>query len=194
MEFDRLEQAWRSDANTPTDEVQARLKEQLMHTLKTRRRTELLLTGVPAATLTLFTVIALAVVQRNQGAGWPGLAMLALCWGLMGAVLWNSLRHQSRDTGSPLRDTVAGLLAANRRARSNCHVFWAMLPVFMVPLFLAFQRLQQDGRMTTAEGWQALAVCGVALAASAGWNALRYVMVLKPEQRRLEALLAEYQG
>ncbi len=32
------------------------------------------------------------------------------------------------------------------------------------------------------------------LAASAGWNALRYVTVLKPEQKRLEALLAGYNG
>lgn len=192
MEFDRLEQAWRSGANTPTDEIQTRLKEQLMHTLKTRRRTELLLTGIPAATLTLFTVIALAAVLQNQGAGWAGIAMLAICWGVMGAVFWNSIRHRSRDTGSPLRDTVAGLLASNRRARSSCHVFWAMLPVFMLPLFMALQRLQEDGRMTSAQGWQALGVCGVALAASAGWNALRYIMVLKPEQKRLEALLAQY--
>lgn len=194
MEFDRLEQAWRSGANTPTDEIQARLKEQLMQALKTRRRTELMLTGMPAATLTLFTVIALATVLRNAGAGWPGIAMLAICWGVMITVFWNGLRHRSRDAGSPLRDTVAALLAANRRARANCHVFWALLPVFMVPLFLAFQRLQQDGRMNTSEGWQAMGVCGVALAASTGWTALRYFMVLRPEQKRLEALLSEYAG
>lgn len=194
MEFDRLEQAWRSDANAATDETQALLKEQLMQTLKTRRRAELLLAGIPVATMTVFTVVALAAVLRNQGAGWPGIAMLAVCWVVMSAVFWNGFRHRSRDTGSPLRDTVAGLLAANRRARSNCHIFWAMLPVFMLPLFMALQRLQDEGRMNTAQGWQAMGVCGLALAASAGWNALRYVMVLKPEQRRLEALLSGYEG
>ncbi|ALL14631.1 hypothetical protein [Caulobacter henricii] len=192
MEFDRLEQAWRSDANTPTDESHALLKEQLMHTLKTRRHLEMLLAGIPTVTLTLFTVMALAAVLKNQGAGWPGIAMLAVCWMVMGTLLWNGFRHRSRDTGSPLRDTVAGLLAANRRARSNCHVFWAMLPVFMLPLFMAIQRLQDDGRMNTTAGWQAMAVCGLALAASTGWNLLRYILVLKPEQRRLEALLADY--
>ncbi|MBU4436518.1 MAG: hypothetical protein KKC14_19110 [Alphaproteobacteria bacterium] len=192
MEFDRLEQAWRSDANAPSDETQALLKEQLMHTLKTRRRAEMLLAGIPLTTLTLFTAVALAVVLERQGAGWPGIAMLAVCWVVMGAVLWNGFRHRSRDTGAPLRDTVAGLLAANRRARSNCHVFWAMLPVFMLPLVMAVQRLQEDGRMNTSNGWQAMALCGLALAASAGWNLLRYILVLKPEQRRLEALLADY--
>ena len=59
MEFDRLEQAWRSDANTPTDETQALLKEQLMHTLRSRRRTDVLLAGIPLVTLTLFTALAL---------------------------------------------------------------------------------------------------------------------------------------
>jgi len=194
MEFDRLEQAWRSDANTPTDETQALLKEQLMHTLKSRRHREILLAGIPATTLTLFTVMALAAVLKNDGAGWPGIAMLAVCWMVMGAVLWNGFRHRSRDSGSPLRDTVASLLAANSRARSNCHVFWAMLPVFMLPLFMAIQRLQVDGRMNTTAGWQAIAVCGLALAASTGWNLLRYILILKPEQRRLEALLADYEG
>ncbi|MDI1365325.1 MAG: hypothetical protein PSX79_10725 [bacterium] len=163
-----------------------------MHTLKTRRRAEMLLAGIPLTTLTLFTAVALAVVLERQGAGWPGLAMLAVCWTVMSAVLWNGFRHRSRHTGAPLRDTVAGLLAANRRARSNCHVFWAMLPVFMLPLVMAIQRLQEDGRMNTTAGWQAMALCGLALAASTGWNLLRYILVLKPEQRRLEALLADY--
>lgn len=192
MEFDRLEQAWRSDANTPTDESHALLKEQLMLTLKTRRRLEVLLTGIPATVLTLFTGMALSAGLKDEGAGWPGIAMLALCWTVLGVVLWNGFRHRSHETGAPLRDTVAGLLAANRRARSNCHVFWAMLPVFMVPLFMAIQHLQEDGRMNTTAGWQAMAVCGLALAASAGWNLLRYILMLKPEQRRLEALLADY--
>lgn len=194
MEFDRLEQAWRSDANTPTAEVETRLKEQLMHTLRSRRRTDVLLAGIPLVTLTLFTALALAAVSRNQGAGWPGIAMLGVCWVVMGAVLWNGFRHRSTDKGAPLRDTVAALLARNRAARANCHVFWAMLPIFALPLVLAIQRLAEDGRMNTSTGWQAMLVCGLALGASAGWNLLRYMMVLKPEQRRLEALLADYEG
>jgi hypothetical protein len=40
MDFDRLEQAWRSEANTPDAKAQAYLMEQLMHALKARRRGE----------------------------------------------------------------------------------------------------------------------------------------------------------
>jgi hypothetical protein len=191
MDFDRLEQAWRSNANTPSGKAQALLKEQLMDTLKTRRRTELLLAGIPIAALTLFTGLALRAVLKTQS-GWPGIAMLGVCWIVAGAVLINGLRRRPRDNGSPLRDTLAALLAANRAARRNYGVFWMMLPVFMTPMFLSIQRLIEDGRMNTAAGWQAGLVCGTALLASLGWNALRFYRVLKPEQRRLERLLAEY--
>ncbi|KQY98935.1 hypothetical protein ASD21_02960 [Caulobacter sp. Root1455] len=192
MEFDRLEQAWRSEANTPGVELRTILKEQLMETLKTRRRTELLLAGIPIAALTLFTVVALAAVLRSQtGAGWPGIAMLGVCWVVAGGVMLRCFRRR-RDTGAPLRDTVAALLAANRAARKNFQLFWIMLPVFMFPLAMAIQKLIEDGRMNTSAGWQAGLVCGVALAASTGWNTLRYFLVMKPEQRRLERLLAEY--
>ena len=45
MDFERLEQVWRSEANRPSEEQRARLMEELMNTLKTRRRTE----AIPSA-------------------------------------------------------------------------------------------------------------------------------------------------
>lgn len=194
MEFERLEQVWRSKANRPSEDLRARLMEELMTTLKTRRRTELLLTAIPLATMTLFTIVAGAAVLQGgeRYRGWPGMAMLGVCWIVMIAVFWNGFRSRTRDTGQPMRDTLAALLARNRAARRNYHVFWMMLPVFMLPMWVAIERLQADGRMNTAAGWQAMTLCGVALAASLGWNTLRYFWVMKPEQRRLEALLGEY--
>ena len=92
-----------------------------------------------------------------------------------------------------MRYTLAGLLARNQAARRNYHVFWMMTPVFVLPLWVAIERLQEQGRMNSASGFQALALCGGALLASFGWNTLRFFLALKPEQRRLEALLAEYE-
>ena len=57
----------------------------------------------------------------------------------------------------------------------------------------AIERLQREGKMDTAQGMQALALCGGALLASFGWNTLRFYWVMKPEQRRLESLLGEYE-
>lgn len=195
MDFERLEQAWRSEANRPSDEQQARLLEELMTTLKTRRRTEVLLSAIPFAAMTAFTVIAGAAVLKRGAdfAGWPGLVMLGVCWIVMIAVFWNGFRARARDTGRPMRDTLADLLARNRAARRNYHVFWMMTPAFLMPLWFAVERLRDDGRMDGAQGMQALALCGGALLASFGWNTLRFYGVMKPEQRRLEALLREYE-
>lgn len=195
MDFERLEQAWRSEANRPSEEQQARLMEELMTTLKTRRRTDILLAAIPFAAMIVFTGIAAAALLggRRDLTGWPAMAMLGVCWIVMIAVFWNGFRTRARDTGQPMRDTLAGLLARNHAARRNYHLFWMMVPVFLVPLWFAIERLQREGKMEGAQGVQALAVCGGALLASFGWNTLRFYWVMKPEQRRLEALLGEYE-
>ena len=195
MDFERLEQVWRSEANRPSEEQQARLMEELMTTLKTRRRTEFLLSAIPFTAMTVFTIIAGAAVLRGgeDFHGWAGMAMLGVCWIVMIAVFWNGFRARTRDTGQPMRDTLAGLLARNQAARRNYHVFWMMAPVFILPMWFAIERLQRDGKMDSADGMQALALCGGALLASFGWNTLRFYWVMKPEQRRLEDLLREYE-
>ena len=166
-----------------------------MSMLKTRRRTEFLLAAIPFTAMTVFTLVAGAAVLRGGDSyrGWPGLAMLGVCWIVMLTVFWNGFRARTRDSGQPMRDTLAGLLARNQAARRNYHVFWMMAPVFVFPMWLAIQRLQEEGRMNTTAGVQALALCGGALLASFGWNTLRFFWVMKPEQRRLEALLGEYE-
>ncbi|MFZ0267205.1 hypothetical protein [Caulobacter sp.] len=196
MEFERLEQAWRSQANTPDQQAQAYLMEQLMHALKARRRGEILFLAIPVATMTLFTAIAARSIldgQTDLAREWGALAMLGVCWAVLAAVMITALlaRRAPRE-GSPVRQTLETMLAANRRARVNYRIFWMSLPVFLVPLLFSVVQLNEVGKTTDRNMWQMLLVFGVALGASVGWNALRFFKVLKPEQRRLEGLLAEY--
>ena len=190
MEFERLEQVWRSQANRPSEELQARLTEELMSMLKTRRRTEALLATIPIAAMTLFTVTAGAIVLRDGTAfrGWFGLAMMGVCWAVILTVLWASFRARSRNGDQPVRDVLARRLARNRNERRGFRVFWMMTPVFFMPMWIALQ-----GRGDGSVRWQAVALCGIAVIASLGWNTLRFFLALKPEQRRLEALLGEYE-
>ena len=196
MEFERLEQAWRSQANTPDQQAQAYLMEQLMRALKARRRGEILLLAIPVAAMTIFTAIAgrsILVGQADLGREWGALAMLGVCWMMLAAVLVAGLlaRRPPRD-GSPVRQTLEALLAANRRARTKYRIFWMSLPVFLVPLVVAVVQLNDVGKTTDRDMVQMLLVFGLALGASVGWNTLRFFRVLKPEQRRLEKLLREY--
>ena len=198
MEFERLEQAWRSQANTPDQQAQAYLMEQLMHALKARRRGEILFLAIPVAAMTLFTAIAVRSMlsgQTDLAREWGALTMLVVCWAVLAAVMIAALmaKRAPRD-GSPVRQTLETMLAANRRARVNFRIFWMSLPVFLVPMLVAVFQLNEVGKTTDRNMGQMLLVFGVALGASVGWNALRFFKVLKPEQRRLEGLLAEYEA
>ena len=195
MDFERLEQAWRSEANRPTEDQQARLMEELMTTLKTYRRTEALLATIPVVTMTLFTLVAAAAVLRSGMAlrDWLGLTAIGFFWLVLLGVLWIGFRARPSDDSRPLREILTRRMAHNRAERRNYHVFWAMTPVFYLPMWFAIQRLQDNGRLDTPAGTQALVICGIAVAASLGWNTLRFFFVTKPEQRRLKALLSEYE-
>ncbi len=198
MEFDRLEQAWRSEANSPDAQAQAYLMEQMMHMLKARRRGEMLLAVIPVAAMTFFTAVAARAVLDGRidlAREWGALAMLGVCWAVIATVLIASVlaKRPSQD-GSPMRQTLETLLAANRRARVGFRIFLMSLPVFIVPTLVGVFQLEAVGKATERNITQMLLMFAVALVASVGWNALRFFRVLKPEQRRLEGLLAEYEG
>lgn len=197
MEFEHLEAAWRSPANTPDGRAQAYLMEEVMKTLKARRRGEILLFLIPALAMTVFTAIAiqaLATSRMDPAREWGGLAMLGVCWLMLAAVLAIGvlLRHRGRSDSASMRDTLSALLSANRRARANVRIFWMMLPVFLTPMLVGVSQLRAVGKATERDTWQMLFVFGVALIASVGWNTGRYFWVMRPEQRRLEALLRQY--
>ena len=199
MEFDQLQAAWSSPANTPDTKAQAYLMEELMRMLKARRRGELLLFAIPVTAMTIFTAImarSIANGRLDVGREWAALVMMGVCWlGLVAVLVVGLLmRHRGKSEGSPVRDTLNAMLAANRRARANMKVFWMMLPVFFAPMFIGVGQLQEVGKASPRDGWQMLFVFGVALFASVGWNTARYYWVMKPEQRRLEGLLAEYES
>lgn len=199
MEFETLQAAWRSPANTPDDKAQAYLMEELMHMLKARSRGERLLFAIPVTAMTIFSIIAAQAIASGRmdvGREWGAVVMIGVCWLMFAAVLiaWLMLRNRKTAGGSPMRDTLEAMLAANRRARANVRIFWMMLPVFIAPMVVAVGQLQDVGKASERDGWQMLFVFGVALVASVGWNTGRYHWVMKPEQRRLEGLLKEYEA
>jgi hypothetical protein len=198
MDFEHLEAAWRSPANTPDDRAQAYLMEEVMKTLKARRRGEVLLFAIPTIAMSIFTAIAVQAVSSGRtdpAREWGSLAMLGVCWLILLAVLITGvlLRHRGRLDGASMRDTLSAMLSANRRARANVRIFWMMLPVFLVPMMVGVTQLHEVGKATERDTWQMLFVFGVALIASVGWNTGRYFLVMKPEQRRLQGLLGEYE-
>ena len=170
-----------------------------MRTLKARRRGEILLFAIPATTMTIFTVIMARTIaggRMDVAREWGALAMMGVCWlVLLGVFAAGALLRHRRQPGEPaVLDTLRAMLAANRRARTNMRIFWMMLPVFLVPMAIGVTQLREVGKASERDAWQMLLVFGLALGASVTWNAARYFGVMKPEQRRLEALLKEYEA
>lgn len=198
MEFEHLEAAWRSPANTPDDKAQAYLMEEVMKTLKARRRGELLFFIIPTTAMTIFSVIlgrSILSGQTDMSREWGGVAMMGVCWAVLAAmvVVAALARRRGGPRGSAVRESLEMMLASNRAARANVRIFWMMLPVFLVPMLVGVTQLREVGKATERDTWQMLFVFGVALVASVGWNTSRYFWVMKPEQRRLEELLREYE-
>jgi undecaprenyl pyrophosphate phosphatase UppP len=203
MEFERLEAAWRAPANTPEAHAQTYLMEEFMKTLKARRRGEILMFIVPATAMTIFSGIAARTIlegRMDPGREWAALVMLGVCWLMLAAVLINGVvrRHrrspQDWPQDSPMRDTLKAMLAANERTRSNMRSFLLLLPVFLVPMLFSVGQLHEVGKVSDRDAWQMLMVFGLALTSSVIWNLGRYFWVTRPEQRRLEELLREYEA
>lgn len=199
MEFERLEAAWRTPANTPEAHAQTYLMEEFMKTLKARRRGEFLMFIVPATAMTIFTGIAAQTLlegRMDPGREWAALVMLGVCWLMLAAVLINGVirRHRRSPQDSPMRDTLKAMLAANERTRSNMRTFLLLLPVFLVPMLFSVGQLLGTGKVSDRDAWQMLMVFGLALGSSVIWNLGRYFWVTRPEQRRLEELLREYEA
>lgn len=194
MDFEQLERAWRSGANTPAEAAEAYLKESLMHTLTIRRRARLLHIAVPAVALTAFTVLVVRALldgTADLGREWGVLALLAAPWLALAAIVLRR-RDDGTDGGSPMRETLRGLLADNRAARLRCRILGGALLAFLVPLVLSIRQLLAVGKIDGAAAWQMSLLFTAALGASAIFNAVRYFTVLKPEGRRLERLLEDY--
>lgn len=194
MDFEQLERAWRSGANTPAEAAEAYLKETLMHTLNIRRRARLLHIAVPAVALTAFTALVVRAMldgTADLGREWGVLALLATPWLALAAIVLRR-RDDGTDGGSPMRETLQGLLADNRAARLRCRILAVALLAFLVPLALSIRQLLAVGKIDGAAAWQMSLLFAAALGASAAFNAVRYFTVLKPEGRRLERLLEDY--
>lgn len=197
MDFDRLQAAWNSPANTPDERAQAYLMEELMRTLRARRRGEILVLAIPLIVMSYFSLLVGASIvsgQTDPAREWGVLAMLGVCWGVSAAVLMVKIlaRRRGGYSGSPVRENLAQLLASNRVARANVRIFWTMVPLFIVPMLAGVDQLRDVGKATDRNAWQMVLLFAVALGGSVGWNTLRFFKVLRPEGRRLERLLADY--
>jgi hypothetical protein len=202
MNFEALEAAWRSSANSPGAAASAYVLSEASTTLQ-RRRAEL-------RGLLAFASVALALPLALLGydilVGRSDVIDLAREWALIPfafipfvvlALVWRRyLAHLKRHPHAnvALVDAFRALLDENAAARARIRVIGAAVLLFVPLLALMLSQLGAVGKMEPEHMIQAGILLGGGLAAGALWMAVQYFTRLIPERRQLEALVRQYDG
>lgn len=197
MDDDRLERLWRSAANQPTPAETARLMEETMTTLARRRTRTLTALGFAGALLAVFTgAVGWSLLQGGLDLSreWAVGLTLALSWTAFLIVRLQLSAHLARHRGveGSVADGLRAALDENRTARLRYWTMLAVTVVFAAGLALALGQLEAVGKMEPAHVLQAGALLVAGLLVTLAINTWRLVFRLRPERRRLEEVLAQY--
>ena len=196
MNFDELKNDWNSPRNNLPTEQQRALTEKFSRQMIRRRRFQTWWLIHTFVWLTLISGLAIGMIATGK-------ANLTLEWGLVPLLLvpWAFAIHFLRRYQKPatpvirgelpVRDSLNAALVSNRTHQSHLKLV-GVLFVLMIPLLvLMIQQLHAAGKVSARELTSmalffgaTLLVCGIGIAA-------RYFGCLLPQQRQLDAVLAE---
>ncbi len=199
MDFERLERAWRSPANTPAEAAAAYLTEEAMNTLKQRRRSFHTLTAIAGMALLLWTGKIVwdwfaTPFPFDLAAEWGAVAMLVLPWFALFIVRAQYARHLAAypDPEASMPQALRALIDENRMARRRVQVMAVLMTLGIAALAVALGQLVEVGKMTPGNVRDGAIMFGVVFAVVWGAIGVNYFSRLKPEGERLGRLLAEY--
>ena len=199
MDFERLERAWRSPANTPAEAAAAYLVEETMQTLKDRRRQFHTLTAIAGVALALWTGRIIWDWFANPfpfdlAAEWGAVAMLVLPWIALFVARGQFARHLNAypDPDASMPDALRALIDENRMARRRVVFMAVMMALGIAALAVALGQLVEVGKMTPQNVRDGALLFGAVFVVVWGWIGVNYFTRLKPEGERLGRLLAEY--
>lgn len=199
MNHDDIQSAWNSGANRPAPAAAALLKDSLVRQLRRERWRDLawlawtcLLLGILTAHLFPWFVFHGRFIPRTD---WMLVPLLALPWGF---VLFFLRRFLARRPGAAaadrsVLDALRAAQAQNRAAATTLKGVWLLQAVFVLLLPFVVHQLHADGKVAGRELGQMAFLFGGAIAAGAGFVAVKYFRVVRPEAARLAALLRSYE-
>lgn len=200
MNFERLERAWRSSANSPTEAAKAYLMEEMMEALEKRRRDTRGFTGLVALVLTLWTVkIGYDVIVNpfpfDWSREWAALPLFLLPWAALFYIRARHKRHMNAfpDPYRSTPDTLRALIDENQVAQARTRWMAGMTAVCIVLLAIMLGQLVSVGKMTERNVLQGSILFGSIFAGIWAYQGWAYFRKLRPEGERLRRLLADYQ-
>lgn len=200
MNFERLERAWRSSANSPTEAAQTYLMEEMMEALEKRRRDLRGFTRIIALVLAAWSMkIAYDVIVNpfpfDFSREWAALPLFLLPWAALFFLRLQHKRHLEAfpDPYRSTPDTLRALIDENEAAQARTRWMGWMTLACIALLALMLGQLMSVGKMTAQNVLQGSILFGAIFAGVWIYQGWHYFKKLRPEGDRLRRLLAEYQ-
>jgi hypothetical protein len=199
MDFDTLERLWRSEANHQASVAETYVIESTLKTLKNRRRkvaTGMGLVGLALTTWTFMILYALAVGKiASLAREWGIVALLIVSWVAFFAAILQQWWHMNAHphTTDTMPEVLRALIDENRTAQARTRMMAMALIAFIAVLGLCLWQLYSVGKMELQHVVQGSILFGAALGLSSLIHTIRYVRLLRPEGKRLQRLLDQYE-
>lgn len=195
MNLNEMQNVWNSPRNNLPTEAQQRLADQFARQMIRRRRFQSIWLINTFVWLTIITVLAIRMVAIGQTTSqeWGLFPLLIVPWGF--AI--HFLRRYQKPVAPITRgettivDSLRAALASNQETRAHVKLV-GVLYVIMIPLLaLGMRQLHAVGKVSERELTSMAIFFGAVLLFGGIGIAVRYFIRLRPQQRRLNALLAE---
>lgn len=200
MDFERLERAWRSSANSPSEAAQTYLMEEIMETLNKRRRDFRGFIVIVGLTLTFWTAKVVYDIFANPfpfdvGREWAALPLGLLPWLSLLFIIRQHKRHMDAfpDPEASVPSTLRALIDENLTAQARTRWMARMTLVFIGLVAIMLGQLVSVGKMSEQNVFQGSIVFGTIIAGIWAYQVWAYFRKLRPEGERLRRLLADYQ-
>lgn len=196
MNFDELQNDWNSPHNNLPIEQQLKLAEKFSRQMIRRRRFQGVTLINAFALLTIITVIAccnIAFGNTKATHEWGLFPLLMVPWGFAIYFQRGYFKSTPPVAGGelPVVDSLRAAQASNREVQSRLRIVGVLYIALIPVLVLTMQQLHAAGKVSARELTSmafffgvTLLICGVGIAA-------RYFTRLLPQQRQLDALLAD---
>jgi hypothetical protein len=198
MDLPELKQLWASPANTLTPEATRLYTGAVLAAVDAERRRArgmMIYVSLMTAATTLFALKQVISANGEGANAWYAHLLLIATW--VGAFFL--VRHFRANTAaapeSAQNSIQASLRALHRQAQGRSREMQTLLVLFasFIPLFaIAIEQLQLDGKMRPHEAQSAMYFAATIVICGLAYFSLELLLRRLPEQRRLAALLAQY--
>lgn len=199
MNLNELQNTWNSPRNRLPRAEQAQLAQHFIRQMIRRRRFQAIWLTNTIVWLMLITVAVIQTIAAGNfslAREWAVIPLVLVPWAFAIHFLRRFLQPTELVAGgeTPVADAVQVALKSNRTEQTHLKLVGALLASVIPLVVMAGQQLHAVGKVSAKDQTNMAILFGVVLVVSGALVAARYFGRVLPQQRKLNALLAEMSG